>query len=70
MSISKCLLDHLKKYSVDEYERALVRVIFSNYEKCSNVSKAYNDFFQKIIVLVNKIAPLKTVRIKNTSREI
>ena len=30
-----------KKYSVDEYEKALDQVIFPNYEKYSNVNKAY-----------------------------
>ena len=41
-------------------------MIFPNYEKY-NVNKAQNDFFHKLIELVKKIAPLKTVRIKNTS---
>ena len=30
---------------------------------------AYNNFFQKLIEVVNNIAPLKTERIKNTSNE-
>ena len=44
-------------------------MIFPNYEKYSNVNKAYNDLFHKLIEVVNKIAPLKTVRIKNASSE-
>ena len=31
-----------KKYLVDEYPKALVRVIFPNYKKYSNVNKAHN----------------------------
>ena len=58
-----------KKYSVEEYEKALGQVIFPNYEKYSNINKAYNDVFHKLIEVVNKIAPLKTVRVKNTSSE-
>ena len=58
-----------KKYSVDEYEKALGQVIFPSYEKYSNVNKVYNDFFHKIIEVANKIAPLKRVRMKNTSNE-
>ena len=58
-----------KKYSVDEYEKALGQVIFPDYEKYSSVNKVYNDFFHKIIEVINKIAPLKRVRIKNTSSE-
>ena len=55
-----------KNYSVDEYEKALGKVTFPNYEKYHNINKAYN-FFQKLIEVVNNIAPLKSGRIKNTS---
>ena len=44
-------------------------MIFPNYEKYINVNKAYDDFFHKLIEVVNEIASLKTVRIKNTSSE-
>ena len=44
-------------------------MIFSNYEKYRNVNKAYDDFFHKLIEVINKIAPLKTVRIKKTRGE-
>ena len=43
--------------------------MFPNYEKYSNANKAYNNFIHKLIEVVNKIAPLKTVRIKNRSSE-
>ena len=46
-----------KKYSVDEYGKAL------------DVNKAQNDFFYKLIEAINKITSLKTVKIKNTSSE-
>ena len=49
--------------------KSLVQMIFPNYEKYSNVNKAYDNFFEKLMEVVNKIAPLKTVRIKNTSSE-
>ena len=44
-------------------------MIFPNYEKYSNVNKPYSNFFHKLIEVVNKIAPLKTVRIRNISSE-
>ena len=69
MQLLISLLGHLKKYSVDEYEISLFQVIFFNYEKYSNVNKKYNDFFHKLVEMVNKIAPLKTMRTKNTSSE-
>ena len=62
-------LRSFKNYTVDKYETALGKVTFPNYEKFHNINKAYNDFFQKMIEVVNNIAPLKTVRIKNTSNE-
>ena len=58
-----------KNYSVDEYEKALGEVIFPNYEKYYHINKAHNDFFQKLIEVVNNIVPLKTARMKNTSNE-
>ena len=58
-----------KNYSVDEYEKALDKVTFPNYEKYHNINKAYNDFFKKLIEVVNNIALLKTARIKDTSNE-
>ena len=58
-----------KNYSVDEYEKALGKVTFPNYEKYHNINKAYNDFFQKMIEVVNYIALFKTARIKITSNE-
>ena len=45
------------------------QVIFPNYEEYSNVNKAYNNFFHKLIEVVNKIAPLKTVKVRNISSE-
>ena len=41
-------------------KKALGQVIFPNYEKYSNINKAYNDFFHKLIEVVDKIAPMKT----------
>ena len=57
-----------KNYSVDEYEKALGKVTFPNHEKY-NINKAYNDFFQNLIEVVNNIAPLKAARIKSTNNE-
>ena len=50
-------------------EKALGKVTFPNYERYHNINKAYNDFSQNLIEVVNNIAPLKTARIKNTSSE-
>ena len=58
-----------KTYSVDESEKTLGKVSFPNYEKCHNKKAYIQHFFQKLIEVVNNIAPLKAVRIKNTSNE-
>ena len=39
----------LKNYSLDKYDKALVKVTFPNYEKSYNINKKYNNFFQKLI---------------------
>ena len=39
----------LKKYSADEYEKAVGRVMFPNYKRYHNLNKECNDFFQKLI---------------------
>ena len=63
------LFRSFKNYSVEKYEKAQGKAIFPNYEKFHHINKAYNDFFQKMIEVVNTIAPLKITRIKNTSNE-
>ena len=35
-----------KSYSIDEYEKALGKVTFSNCDRCHNINKAYNYFFK------------------------
>ena len=42
-----------KNYSVDEYEKTPCKVIFPNYEKYHNINKTFNDFFRKLIEVVN-----------------
>ena len=58
-----------KQYSINKYEKAVCKVIFPNYKKRNNVVKAYNNFLEKLIEVVNKIVALKTVKIKITSTE-
>ena len=45
----KNLFMSLKKYSADEYEKAVGRVMFPNYKRYHNLNKECNDFFQKLI---------------------
>ena len=52
-----------KKYTVDAYKDALKKVNFPNYKLFSDVNEAYSNFFQKIRIIVNSIAPFKTKRV-------
>ena len=53
-----------KKYTVDAYKDALKKVNFPNYELFNDVNEAYSNFFQKIRIVVDSIAPYKTKRVR------
>ena len=58
-----------KKYSVDPYKDALKKVNFPNYELFNDVNEAYSNFFQKIRIVVDSIAPYKTKRVKANTQK-
>lgn len=44
------------QYSVNpEYGKAVCKTIFHNYKKRNNVIKVYNNFFRKLIEVVNNL---------------
>ena len=45
------------------------KVYFPNYENFSDVNKAYENFFQKLMSVIDKLAPFKTKRVKSNSQE-
>ena len=53
-----------KKYTVDAYKDAQNKVNFPNYELFNDVNEVYSNFFQKIRIVVDSIAPYKTKRVK------
>ena len=57
-----------KHYTADLFEQELSRVNFPNYWNF-NDNKAYNDFIQKIMNGIDKVAPLKERRVKQNSQE-
>ena len=57
---SRCCL--LKNYSAYIYEEALRKVDFPNYQNFENINNAY--FFQKVMGVIDLVAPIKTRRIK------
>ena len=53
-----------KKYSVDVCKNALKKVNFPNYKLFNDVNETFSNFFQKIRIVVDNIAPYKTKRVK------
>ena len=58
-----------KDYNVDSYKEALKQLDFPNYETFDEVNGAYSHFFQKIMIVIDKIAPYRNKRIKGNSQK-
>ena len=58
-------LRSLKYYTVSVFVEKLQKVNFSNYERFSCLT----DFLNKLMKVVNEIAPSKEIRIKNNTQE-
>ena len=59
----------LKKYKAEAYKEAPGKVHFPDYENFSDVNKAYENFIQKLMSVIDKLAPFKTKRVKINSQE-
>ena len=59
----------LKSDTAEAYKGALGKVYFPNYENFSDVNKAYENFIQKLMSVIDKLAPFKTKRVKGNSQE-
>ena len=59
----------LKNCSADIYEEALVRVDFPNYLNFKKINDAYSNFIQKLMRVIDLVAPIKSRRIKQNSQE-
>ena len=49
-----------KNYSADIYEEALGRVDFPNYLHFENINDAYSNFIQKVMGVIDLVAPTKS----------
>ena len=58
-----------KHYTADLLEQELSRLNFPNYRNFNDINEAYNDFIQKIMNVIDKVAPLKERRVKQNSQE-
>ena len=57
-----------KNYAVDAYKNALKKINFPNYEYFEDVNRAYSDFFQKLMTVIDNIAPCKTKRVRGNTQ--
>ena len=58
-----------KNYTPDIFLHELSNAGFLNYENFDDIDLAYSDFSDKLIAIINKIAPFGKNRIKNNSEE-
>ena len=59
----------LKNYSQDVFLEELNKINFPDYSKFTDINDAYSDFIGKVSLTIDKIAPMKEIRIKNSSKE-
>ena len=59
----------MKNFSTEIYEEALNKLTFPDYENFSCVNEAYSDLTSKIFDVVKKVAPTKTIGVKNNTNE-
>ena len=62
------LLRLFKHYTVNFFVEFLPKVNFLNYERFSNIDGGYTDFLNKLMRVINEIAPSKEIRIKNSNQ--
>ena len=58
-----------KHYLADLFKETLTSINFPNYQNFNDSTEAYDDFIQKIMVAIDKVAPIKERRIKHNSQE-
>ena len=59
----------LKNYSADIYEEAPGRVNFTNYHNFENINDAYSNSIQKVMGVIDLVAPIKPRQVKQNSQE-
>ena len=50
-------------------ESILSKVYFQNYENFGDMNKDYENFIQKLMIVIDKLAPFKTKRVKGNSQK-
>ena len=58
-----------KNYTIELYHEALKQLVFPDYKNFIDMNSAYSDFIEKIMSVINKIAPIKKIRAKNHTED-
>mgnify|MGYP001792126289 FL=1 len=58
-----------KKYSPENFLKELESSNFLNYENFEDIDEAYFDFSRKLTSVIDKVAPMREIRVKNNSPE-
>ena len=58
----------LKNYSPEIYKDVLRKLSFPSYELFDDIDTAYENFIQKVMAVIDNLAPSKSKRIKGTSQ--
>ena len=58
----------LKNYATDTHKNALRKINFPNYEYSEDVNGGCSDFFQKLMTVIDNIAPCNTKRVKGNTQ--
>ena len=58
-----------KNYTQEKFIQALISAEFPDYSTFQTVEEAYNDFIVKLTDVINKIAPIKKVRVKGNTQD-
>ena len=59
----------MKHFSTEIYEEALNKLTFPHYENFGCVNKACSDLTSRIFDVISKVAPAKTISVKNYTNE-
>ena len=63
------LLRSIKHYTVNLLVKSLRKVNFLNCECFPYIDAAYIGFLNKLMKLINEVAPIKEIRIKNSTQD-
>ena len=58
-----------KNYTIDCFGQELSKLSVPNYQHYNDIKEAYNDFIQKIMGVIDKVAPIKERWMKQNSQE-